>query len=306
MLTLSVRSRWSPSLFAGFALAVLAAGGPAEEAPKSGAKPIVLVPPFENQAKQHDYIQYDVPDGTSPDRPRRQYRIDRYTEAPRTLFEDALANLDGVSIVERQRVDTLLAESEFGQLSGLVDPEKAVKLGKLLGASQIVIGTIADISEDTKKFKGYGVETENTVVTAELRVRVLEIESGKQIFSKTVKGSKTYSKSTFGESKSGDRCFAAVKEAVAAIAADDDFKAAIQGKKSATAEGLIEVEFAPKPDNCDIEIDGKYIGGSPLKRKLKPGTEYKVRISKAGHKEWIGVIAPEPGMKITRELEANQ
>ena len=41
------------------------------------------------------------------------------------LFEDALTNIDGVTIVERKRIDTMLVEAEFGQLSGLVDPEKA-------------------------------------------------------------------------------------------------------------------------------------------------------------------------------------
>ena len=205
-----------------------------------------------------------------------------------------------------KRVDVLLVESEFGQLSGLVDPDKAFRLGKLLGANRIVLGTIADISEETKSFKGYGVTTENKVVTAELRVRVLAIETGNVEFSKTAKGSKSYSKSTYGELKSSDRHFAAVKAAVIEIAADDRFKAAIQGKKSVTKDRGVGVEFAPKPDNCDIEIDGKYVGGSPLKRKLTLGTEYRIRISKAGYKDWTGIIIPEVGLRIARELEANR
>jgi curli biogenesis system outer membrane secretion channel CsgG len=306
MRSLSVLPRRFPFLFASFALAVLATRGPAQDAPKGGTRPIVLVPPFENLTKQRDYVLYDVPDNTASNRPHRHYRIDRYTEAPRALFEDVLVNMDGVSVVERKRVDTLLVEAEFGQLSGLVDPAKAIKLGKLIGANRIVIGTIADVSEETRKFKGYGIQTENMIVSAELRVRVLDIESGRIAFSKVVKGSKTYSKSSYGETKSSDRHFAAVKAAVAEITEDDKFKAAVQGKKAATVEGLTEVEFAPKPDNCDIEIDGKYVGGSPLKRKLKPDTEYKVRITKAGYKEWTGVITPEAGLKITRELEANK
>jgi hypothetical protein len=285
---------------------MLATSGPAQESPKGDTKPIVLVPPFENQAKQREYVMYDVPDGTSPNKPRRQYRIDRYCEAPRSLFEDVLVNIGGVTIVERKRVDTLLVEAEFGQLSGLVDPEKAIKLGKLLGANTIVIGTIVDISDETKKFKGYNIQTENTVVSAEMRVRVLEIETGRIAYSKTVTGSKTYSKSTYGSTKGSDRNFAAVKAAVAEIAGDKKFKAAVQGKQAAVAEGLIEVEFAPKPDNCDIDIDGKYVGGSPLKRKLMAGIDYKVRISKAGYKEWTGIITPEAGLKITRELEPNK
>jgi Curli production assembly/transport component CsgG/PEGA domain len=288
-------------LFVTFFCSVLSSNTLAQD--PAPAKPIVLVPPFENQARQHDYVMYDVPDGTSPNRPRRQYRIDRYTEAPRSLFEDVLVNIDGVTIVERKRIDTLLVEAEFGQLSGLVDPEKALKLGKLLGANQIIIGTISDITEESKQFKGYGIQTENVEVTATLLIRVLDIETAKITFSKTFKGTKSYSKSNFGGTKSSDRHFAAVKAAVAEIAADNKFKAAVQGKKSATDGGTVEVEFNPKPENCDIEIDGKYVGGSPVKRKLTSGTDYKVRISKAGYEEWSGVITAETGLKITRELE---
>lgn len=284
----------------------LCAAGSAQNPAKPADKVVVLVPPFENLAKQRDYVMYDAPDGTDPKRPRRQYRIDRYTEAPRAAFEDTLANTAGVTVVERKRVDTILVEGEFGANSGLVvDSDKSLKLGKMIGANRILIGSIIDIAEETKSFQGYGVKTENTVVTAEVRVRMLD-ETGAQLYSKTFKGSKTYTKTTFGQTKSGDRHYAAVKEAVAGVAADPKFKEAVLGKAVAADEGLLEVEFAPKPANCDVEIDGKYVGGSPLKRKLRSGTEYKVRISKAGFKEWSGVITPEAGLKITRELEANK
>lgn len=297
-------NRWHLLLFMSLVGMMLASNVMAQDTSSGGnSKPIILVPPFENLAKQHDYIMYDMPDGTSPNRPRRQYRIDRYTEAPRSLFEDALANIEGVTIVERKRLDTMLAEAEFGQFSGLVDPEKALKLGKMFGANQIIIGTIIDISEESKQFRGYGIQTDNVTVTAELSVRILDIETAKLTFSKTVKGTKSYSKSNFGGTKSSDRHFAALKVAVAEMAGDNKFKAALLGKKSTTAGGLVEIEFSPKPENCDIEIDGKYVGGSPLKRKLASGAEHKVRISKAGYEEWSGVITAETGLKITRELE---
>jgi curli biogenesis system outer membrane secretion channel CsgG len=302
----SVRLRRFACLLAGVALAVLATSVPANNALQDGAKAIVLVPPFENLSKQHDWDKIDEADGTDPKKPRRQYKIDRYTEAPRALFEDAIVNTKGVSVVERKRVDTLLQEVEFGQRSGLVDAEKAIKLGKQLGANRIVIGTIANISEETKKFKGYGIQTENTVVSADLRVRMLEIQTGEVVYSKKVIGAVTYSKSTFGETKSSDRHFAAVKAAVDEISKDDKFKSALRGEKPVTEAKQIVVEFAPKPDNCNIEIDGKYVGGSPHKEELLPGIEYKIRIAKSGYKEWTAVIVPKVGLKITPELEASK
>ena len=107
-----------------------------QEAVEKRPRPVVLVPPFENQSKMHENISYEVA-GNKENQPKRRYTVDRYTEAPRSLFEDMLVNLEGVTIVERQRIDTLLVESEFGRLSGLVDQEKALKLGKRLSHKSV-------------------------------------------------------------------------------------------------------------------------------------------------------------------------
>ena len=127
-----------------------------------------------------------------------------------------LGNIDGITIVERQRVDSLLVEAEFGRMSGLVDSEKALKLGKMVGAELIVLGTITDLHDEVAKFQGYGIKTENTDVICQIRVRLLEIETGKVRFSKMVKGLKKFSKSTFGGTSSNDRYFAAVEAALSA------------------------------------------------------------------------------------------
>jgi hypothetical protein len=251
-------------------------------------KPVVLIPPFENQTKQREKIDLEVATSSDPKNPKRSYKVDRYTEAPRSLFEHAVSNMKGVTIVERQRVDTLLVEAQFGETSGLVvDPEKAIKLGKLVGANLIIMGTIVDLGEETKSFKGYGVETQNVIVTAQVRFRVLD-ETGKVLCSKIVKGTKTYTKTSFGETKSSDRNFAAIQVALDKIAEDTDFHDSLLGKKgTADKDGTIQVEFAPK-------------------RSLKAGVEYKVKISKSGYKDWTGTISPEAGLKITRELEPNR
>ena len=200
-------------------------------------KPVLLIPPFENQSKYHENISYEVATGKNPNAPKRRYPVDRYTEAPRSLCEDMLGNLEGVTIAERQRVDTLLVESEFGRLSGLVDSEKAVKLGKMLGANLVVMGTIVDVREETKNFQGYGIKTENTDVLCQIRVRLLDMESGNVKFSKVVKGSKTYSKSSFGGTKSSDRHFAAIEATLEKLGSDSQFRAAILGPKPVGGRG---------------------------------------------------------------------
>jgi hypothetical protein len=268
-------------------------------------KPVILVPPFENQSRHHEMIPYDVATGKDPDRPKRRFTVDRYTEAPRSLLEDMLGQISGITIVERQRVDALLVESQFGQLSGLVDTESAIRLGKLLGAKLIVLGSIIDIRDEKREFRGYGIATKNTEVQCRIRVRLLDIGSGTVKFSKVLTGSKSFAESNFGGTSSSDRNFGAVEATLQKLEGDEQFRRAILGGKAeaAPAEGLVVVEFAPKPENCDIEIDGKYVGGSPLKRRLSTAKEYKVRIIKGGFQTWEGVIVPEEGMRITRELD---
>ena len=180
----------------------------------------------------------------------------------------------------------------------------------MLGANLIVMGTITDIREETSNFEGFGIKTENMDVVCTIRIRLLD-NKGEVQFSKLFKGSKTYAKSSFGGKKSSDRNFAAIEVVLEKIGEDPRFRAAVLGRKvepssSAAADDLIEVDFSPKPENCDIEIDGKYVNGSPLKRRLQEGKEYKVRISKGGFKDWEGVIVPEKGLRITPELGASR
>jgi curli biogenesis system outer membrane secretion channel CsgG len=284
----------------------------AQSSRASEKEPVVLVATFENQSKAHPKISYEVGTGNKEGHPKRSFIVDRFTEAPRSILEDMLSNMKGIRIVERQRVDSVLMETEFGAMSGLVDPEKAVKLGKMLGANMIVMGTIIEIRDDHREFTGYGVKSKVNKVVCQIRVRLLDIESGAISFSKIVEGAKTYTESTYGKSDSGtkdgyDRDFAAIEDALDRLRDDAEFKAALFGKNAggrdaAKTDGLVEVEFAPKPDNCDIEIDGKYVGGSPLKRRLPAGKDVKVKIAKGGFQQWEGVIVPEAGLKVTREL----
>jgi curli biogenesis system outer membrane secretion channel CsgG len=276
------------------------AGAIADE--NAADKPVLLIPPFENQSQVRHKIAYEVGTDRQEGRPTRQLMVDRLTEAPRSVLEDMLVNFDGITVVERQRIDAFLVETEFGGLSGLVDEEKAAKLGKLLGANLIVLGTITDIHEDVRDFQGYGVRTRVNEVKCQIRVRLLDIASGTVRFSQTLKGTKTYNKSSFGQTASSDRAYAAVEAALETLRDDERFKAALFGKRPEAKGELVEVEFAPKPDNCDIEIDGKYVGGSPQKRRLPAGKEVKVRIAKGGFKEWERTISPEKGLKITPEL----
>jgi TolB-like protein len=57
-----------------------------------------------------------------------------------------LAGLDGWQIVERDRLEALLAEHDLGR-QGKLDPATAARVGKLLGARYMVLGGYFDVME---------------------------------------------------------------------------------------------------------------------------------------------------------------
>lgn len=97
------------------------------------------------------------------------------------------------NLVERERMDTLLAEQK---LVGIIDPETAAKAGKALGADLIFTGAITDF--EIKKSKtgnrlglprignmpaiSLGKETEILAISMAIDGRVIETETAKVIF----------------------------------------------------------------------------------------------------------------------------
>lgn len=79
------------------------------------------------------------------------------------MFITSFSQHDGLIVVERSRVQALMKEMEF-TLSGGVDEESAVELGKLLGAKQIVLGSFMKLGSEIR-----------------IDARLVDIESGSVI-----------------------------------------------------------------------------------------------------------------------------
>lgn len=58
-------------------------------------------------------------------------------------FSTYLLQLKGYSVIDRGALDQVLKEQKLTQ-TGLIDQEKAVEIGKLLGAEGVVLGTVTE------------------------------------------------------------------------------------------------------------------------------------------------------------------
>lgn len=194
--------------------------------------PAVLVAPFENLSGVRQVVDYEVgsvPGGQPGGEQRKMLRVDRLSDAPRSLLEDRIVNLGG-KVVERQRVNDLLQEADFVRVSGLANPGDAIRWGKMAGAKAILVGTIGQIKVETREFQGYGVTVRRAIASAEVRVRLVDGESGRVRWSRTVTGSAEKTDTQHGQSSDSDTAYNVVKDAVDAIAKDSDLSRILRGE----------------------------------------------------------------------------
>lgn len=86
----------------------------------------------------------------------------------RTMVDTDLRSFGGFDMLERPDIDKVIQEQEFSH-SAVVDPSSAARLGKILGAQYIVLGTITGISKNP--------DTRETI--AHLALRMIEVETAR-------------------------------------------------------------------------------------------------------------------------------
>ncbi|HIJ90600.1 MAG: CsgG/HfaB family protein [Desulfobulbaceae bacterium] len=197
--------------------------GTASPGDVSAREKIVFVSLFENLSKIRSSVSYDTGPKNDLDFKSKKMTVDRYSEIPRSLLEDELTNW-GVKIVERQSLNKMLEENQFAMLSGLVDSSTALKVGKMIGANILVCGTIIDIAEKSKNFTGYGIQTKTTQTICNLRVRVVDISTGRVLYSKTVKGISNSMETPHGGESDSDAAVTSIENSIKEISQDENFK----------------------------------------------------------------------------------
>ena len=65
------------------------------------------------------------------------------------ILQGNLSAIKDVRLVEREKLHAVLAEQKLS-LSGLADPATAIKVGKLLGAQRLVVGSFVEMGDDLR------------------------------------------------------------------------------------------------------------------------------------------------------------
>jgi curli biogenesis system outer membrane secretion channel CsgG len=112
---------------------------------------------------------------------RGDYRYARANvgEQISALLTDYMVNQQvNFQLVERDRLNTILSEQNLIR-SGVVDPSRAVDLGRLLGADALIFGTVTQFNlESTGRVRVGGVGVGGTRGRVSLTARMVNAESG--------------------------------------------------------------------------------------------------------------------------------
>ena len=156
-------------LIVGLAVAV-AAAGMAGSAEAQSKRPLIAVMDFDYGTIDNWWGQYDIGKGMA----------DQVVNA---LLEDG-----SFRVIERKKLDTVLAEQDFAQ-SDRADPSaaKLAKMGKVLGVKYILAGSITKFSTEKRgggvRVKGIGLGGSKAKSEVALTARVIDATTGEILIS---------------------------------------------------------------------------------------------------------------------------
>ena len=280
----------------------------------------ILVAPFENISRVKAMVSYDALRESAERTPvsaviadarqgvaiavtgtqgvRKSIMVDRYSEAPRGMLEDLLAQQPGLVVVERQRVDALLQEQQF---SGFTNQGDAVALSKVAGARYLATGTVQDIATRETTFDGYGISTKRIQVTAQVRVRLVDIETGQIVASTNAQGQEAYSTDRFGGLSDGDVAYRVIANAIGKIGENKAFFEQVRAQAGAPSVGIaVIVECTPA--GADVLVNDVFVGNAPVTLTLPSGHPSMVSIQASGYTTWQRPVMPQAGMRISPTL----
>jgi curli biogenesis system outer membrane secretion channel CsgG len=161
-------------LFAGLAAALLTASG--VPAMAQGAKrPQIAIMDFDYGTVQNWWGQYDIGKGMADQ------------------VVDALVNDGSFRVIERKKLDTVLAEQDFAA-SDRADPSaaKLAKVGKVLGVKYIMSGSITKFATESRgagvRVKGIGLGGKKAKSEVYLTARIIDATTGEILVSAKGKG----------------------------------------------------------------------------------------------------------------------
>ncbi len=207
------------------------------------------------------------------------------------MLTTALVKSGKYVVIERQEINKVLEEQKMGQ-AGLVTPESAAKIGKLLGVELAVMGAVTEFGYSKGgtggRIKGIGIGVKKQKATVAVDVRFVNTTTGEIIAAENVRKEK---------SKSGLQ----INSSKFAFRDKNDFDNSLVGKTTREAIDSI-VELIDK-QMTQLPWEGKIIMVRGNSVYIKPGSNAGVKVGDIFYIYTKGeeLIDPDTGLSLGSE-----
>jgi curli biogenesis system outer membrane secretion channel CsgG len=204
------------------------------------------------------------------------------------MLTTSLVKSGKYTVIERQQIDKILAEQNLGQ-SGVVTPESAAQVGKMLGVELAVFGSITEFGYAKKdvggRLKGFGLGVKSQKATVAVDVRLVSTTTGEILKAENVRKEESSSGLSFSTPE-------------AAFNNESEFDNSIVGK--ATRAAIEDIVTLIDENAGSVAWTGKILKVSPGEVLFKPGQDGGVQ---AGQRFGVfskgeDIIDPDTGLSL--------
>ena len=89
--------------------------------------------------------------------------------------------------MERNQLETILSEQKLS-MSGMVDPNAVAKIGKVLGVSAVIVGSVTQFNVEQKTIGILGVGAKRSIARVAINARMIDTSTAEILFATEGKG----------------------------------------------------------------------------------------------------------------------
>jgi hypothetical protein len=211
------------------------------------------------------------------------------------LLSEKLVNEALFDVVEREKLNTAVTELGLSG-SGLVSQDKAIEVGRMLGAQYLLTGKILDFSKQKKTFRNYGTQIDTTVVQLMVSAEIIETATSRKLFAKKASSSKKFNAmgglSISDSTSGGDLANDVADKLVAAMLESEKLQQILKPAKQSEEATITITSF---PENADVEIDGVFYGNTGEPFKVPTGL-HSISVTLPGYEVWEKKVMVKDGL----------
>ena len=98
-----------------------------------------------------------------------------------------LAKCDKYRVLERSRLKTVIDEQDL-QVSGIMDQDTAIKVGKVLGADAVVLGSVTQYDMDKTQVYVHVIPIVSREYNVGAAIRMIDVNTGEVIYAHSASG----------------------------------------------------------------------------------------------------------------------